>query len=200
MKKFKEIRNINESPEGLEKKLAKTKNRNNYEKAIELMLGGANATAAAKKFKGVDAKLLTSLFADLNESSKLNEKVYKASLNDKEYQIIRKASMRGKFAHKFSREGETVSFSTNKPNLLVQDLERLVDAGAASWSEILGDNFKESVECIDEDKGPCWKGYKQLGMKKKDGKEVPNCVPVEEKEGGLKESIDKSSPIRSTKI
>jgi hypothetical protein len=24
---------------------------------------------------------------------------------------------------------------------------------------------------------PCWDGYVQLGMKKKDGKEVPNCVP-----------------------
>jgi hypothetical protein len=27
---------------------------------------------------------------------------------------------------------------------------------------------------------PCWKGYKQIGMKKKKGKEVPNCVPVKE--------------------
>ncbi len=28
-------------------------------------------------------------------------------------------------------------------------------------------------------KGPCWDGYKQVGMKKgKDGKMVPNCVPV----------------------
>ena len=27
---------------------------------------------------------------------------------------------------------------------------------------------------------PCWKGYKQIGMKDKDGKKVPNCVPVEE--------------------
>lgn len=27
---------------------------------------------------------------------------------------------------------------------------------------------------------PCWKGYKAYGMKKKNGKEVPNCVPVEE--------------------
>jgi hypothetical protein len=26
---------------------------------------------------------------------------------------------------------------------------------------------------------PCWDGYVQLGMKKKDGKEVPNCVPKE---------------------
>jgi ElaB/YqjD/DUF883 family membrane-anchored ribosome-binding protein len=24
---------------------------------------------------------------------------------------------------------------------------------------------------------PCWKGYKQIGMKDKNGKEVPNCVP-----------------------
>ncbi len=25
--------------------------------------------------------------------------------------------------------------------------------------------------------GPCWKGYKQVGMKNKNGREVPNCVP-----------------------
>lgn len=24
---------------------------------------------------------------------------------------------------------------------------------------------------------PCWKGYEQVGMKDKDGKQVPNCVP-----------------------
>ena len=24
---------------------------------------------------------------------------------------------------------------------------------------------------------PCWKGYEQIGMKEKDGKQVPNCVP-----------------------
>jgi hypothetical protein len=32
---------------------------------------------------------------------------------------------------------------------------------------------------MDEAKGPCWVGYKQVGMKKKNGKEVPNCVPEE---------------------
>jgi hypothetical protein len=26
--------------------------------------------------------------------------------------------------------------------------------------------------------GPCWEGYKQIGMKEKDGKMVPNCVPI----------------------
>jgi hypothetical protein len=26
-------------------------------------------------------------------------------------------------------------------------------------------------------KDPCWEGYKQVGMKVKNGKKVPNCVP-----------------------
>jgi len=33
-----------------------------------------------------------------------------------------------------------------------------------------------------EDTDPCWTGYKQIGMKSKGGKQVPNCVPVEEEE------------------
>lgn len=30
-----------------------------------------------------------------------------------------------------------------------------------------------------EEKDPCWDTHKQVGMKKKNGKEVPNCVPKE---------------------
>ena len=36
--------------------------------------------------------------------------------------------------------------------------------------------YKEEVEQIDE-KDPCWDNYTQVGMKKKNGREVPNCVP-----------------------
>ena len=32
-------------------------------------------------------------------------------------------------------------------------------------------------QILQENENPCWKGYRQLGMKKKNGKEVPNCVP-----------------------
>ena len=35
---------------------------------------------------------------------------------------------------------------------------------------------------------PCWKDYKQVGMKKKNGKEVPNCVP--------KESVMDAEPLK----
>jgi hypothetical protein len=33
---------------------------------------------------------------------------------------------------------------------------------------------------LQEDEDPCWDGYKQIGMKKKGKKKVPNCVPINE--------------------
>ena len=30
-------------------------------------------------------------------------------------------------------------------------------------------------------KDPCWEGYEQVGMKKKNGEKVPNCVPEKKK-------------------
>jgi hypothetical protein len=29
----------------------------------------------------------------------------------------------------------------------------------------------------------CWSGYKQVGMKDKNGKQVPNCVPISKATG-----------------
>ena len=39
----------------------------------------------------------------------------------------------------------------------------------------------EFEEFLSEDEDPCWDGYEQIGMKKKNGKEVPNCVPKKKK-------------------
>ena len=33
---------------------------------------------------------------------------------------------------------------------------------------------------LKEMENPCWKGYEMVGTKKKDGREVPNCVPIKE--------------------
>ena len=49
------------------------------------------------------------------------------------------------------------------------------------------DTRKEEVESIEEkknggDNDPCWDSHKQVGMKKKGGRMVPNCVPKEETE------------------
>lgn len=58
-----------------------------------------------------------------------------------------------------------------------------VNTGLLNW-------WKTRKEVVSE-AGPCWKGYKQVGMKMKNGKEVPNCVP----EGVVKEISSKTPKI-----
>ena len=41
-------------------------------------------------------------------------------------------------------------------------------------------------------KEDCWSGYKQVGMKKKNGKDVPNCVPEEENDPAIEKQKDGS--------
>jgi len=40
--------------------------------------------------------------------------------------------------------------------------------------------FKEFLQVLEEGKDPCWKDYEMVGMKDKNGKKVPNCVPKNE--------------------
>ena len=49
-----------------------------------------------------------------------------------------------------------------------------------------------SVEKLDE---ACWKDYEQIGMKDKDGKQVPNCVP---KEGKKKKKVVETATGKKT--
>lgn len=39
---------------------------------------------------------------------------------------------------------------------------------------------------------PCWSGYEMVGKKKKNGKEVPNCVPVKEESAAWQRKEGKS--------
>ena len=57
----------------------------------------------------------------------------------------------------------------------------------AQKSKSANDSFKKmrnrlEDEEVKEDDDPCWDSHKQVGMKKKGGKMVPNCVPKEEVE------------------
>lgn len=51
----------------------------------------------------------------------------------------------------------------------------------------LGEQINEGLKNPKDN--PCWKGYKPVGTKKKNGKTVPNCVPVKE-ELSLDEQFD----------
>jgi len=37
--------------------------------------------------------------------------------------------------------------------------------------------MEKKAKSVKEDDDPCWDGYEQIGMKEKNGKQVPNCVP-----------------------
>jgi len=45
----------------------------------------------------------------------------------------------------------------------------------------------------------CWKNYKQIGMKKKGGKQVPNCVPKEGVAEGLSDTIYPNAEVIKSK-
>jgi hypothetical protein len=42
------------------------------------------------------------------------------------------------------------------------------------------EDLNEAGKMQSGEKDPCWKGYHMVGKKMKDGKEVPNCVPLNE--------------------
>lgn len=41
-------------------------------------------------------------------------------------------------------------------------------------------------------KDPCWKGYEAVGMKEKNGRKVPNCVPQKAAEAKSKANAFKA--------
>ena len=47
----------------------------------------------------------------------------------------------------------------------------------------------QHIETLKKDDDPCWEGYEQYGMKEKDGKQVPNCVPKSDNEA-IEENIN----------
>ncbi len=65
---------------------------------------------------------------------------------------------------------ETIEEAENKAN----------EIGCMGYHEHEEDGKTYYMPCQDhtELKAPCWDGYEQIGTKIKDGKEVPNCVPL----------------------
>ena len=63
----------------------------------------------------------------------------------------------------------------------ISKAENYISQASSNYHE-----YGQNEARIAED-SPCWKGYKQVGMKDKGGKQVPNCVPNESvvKEGPM---------------
>jgi hypothetical protein len=69
--------------------------------------------------------------------------------------------------------------SKRLPNDKKENIKKsiVVNQGLINYYKEIYKNLKNN-ESVNE-AAPCWKGYKQVGMKDKGGRQVPNCVPNE---------------------
>ena len=89
----------------------------------------------------------------------------------------------------YEKKGMKTMFGKRYPNCVKK---KKTKKESVEIEDINGNKFAEVVDIIsNEDLGeaknggdndPCWDTHKQVGMKKKGGKMVPNCVPKEETE------------------
>ena len=128
------------------------------------------------------------------ESVELDEKieglVKKAEKSGMSYSILKKVYDRGMAAWKTGHRP-----GTTPQQWAFARVNSFTTKSAGTWGKADKDLAKQ-VEQIEE---ACWVGYKQVGMKKKGNKEVPNCVP-EEKELNEWGEIEEESEYQGRKV
>ena len=77
-----------------------------------------------------------------------------------------------KYGEKMNQDGSNKK-ELNKLNKRESGIQKAVD-------RLSKESVNEGENKQMNDKDPCWKGYEMVGMKKKGGRDVPNCVPVKE--------------------
>jgi hypothetical protein len=100
---------------------------------------------------------------------------------------VKNFSEAAKKDHEYSMARSQLSTVINAAKRLKKKMatgEGEIEAWVQSKITKAADYLDSAADYVDsgemsEERGPCWTGYKQVGMKKKNGKEVPNCVPEE---------------------
>lgn len=99
---------------------------------------------------------------------------------------------------------------SQKSGISTDILEEVYRRGYSIWNESFGDSAEQFAFDrvnsfvsqgfawhLDEDLAKsCWKGYEAIGTKKKNGKTVPNCVPV--KEDNDRQEKQSKNPTKSS--
>lgn len=94
----------------------------------------------------------------------------------------RKTAIDKEHANIFKSVRSFVSTPTDTPMASTFTQREVARRGITKLSPVRAHKLKENIEEAKKMRGsdPCWSGYKQVGVKKKGNKEVPNCVPVDE--------------------
>ena len=153
--------------------------------------GPAPGDADAKTKPSVHTKKFKQMYGEkieLDENEGLKNKAKKSGMP---YSILKKVYDRGMAAWKTGHRP-----GTTPQQWAMARVNSFVTKSSGTWGGADKDLAKqvEMVERLEED-GPCWDTHKQVGMKKKSGKMVPNCVPKNEdlnEWGEITEKDDKS--------
>ena len=181
--------------------ISKTTKKKGYDKAAEVLKTVIDrkkkendlshdilyyATQIAKTFSGIDGRTLARTYSRLYEGVK----------QDKDIKD-RKGTEPAKYYAK-DADGDEMSVSTKKKR--AAHFAKSKDGPAPGDKDAdtkPSKHTKKFNQMFGEDEDPCWDTHKQVGMKKKNGKMVPNCVAKEdfqldEKIEGLVTKADKS--------
>lgn len=136
---------------------------------------GPNGTRTIGNFSKKSEEEIQELFDLIHDYS---VGAYGYSPNSAQYKVKQQARQAMNRSYEFDIEDDELNENTMKKSEL-KDL------------------IKETVEEVKKMENPCWKGYKAYGTKQKDGREVPNCVPVEENANECDESETTSDDIKN---
>ena len=173
-------------------KSTKDKRATHFKKKKE---GPAPGDASAETKPSVHTKKFKQMYGETVLDEKITALVNKSEKSGISYGILKKVYDRGMAAYKTGHRPGTTS-----QQWALARVNSFITKGKGTWGKADADLAKqvEAVEeaccddCLDEQENPCWDGYKQVGTKMKNGKEVPNCVPEETEVNGWGEISEKS--------
>jgi len=130
---------------------------------------------------------MTTLFKRLLESRRVSETNIRINADKKSLKRVlpkKTPSLqeKGKYTNTWNKVKGLKGVS-NKEKDFISNMD---PASLGQIVKALAPMFTEETEIQEA----CWKGYKQMGMKKKNGKEVPNCVPMSAEELELEENTN----------
>ena len=152
--------------------------------------GPAPGDAGAKTKPSVHTKKFKQMYGESNKA--IRNKAEKSGVS---YSILKKVYDRGMAAYKGGHRPGT----TPQQWALARVNSFLTGGGARKADADLWKQAKGQKEQVNED-GPCWPTHKQVGMKKKDGKTVPNCVPKEDKELNEWGEVEEAAEYQGRKV
>ena len=147
----------------------------------------------------LDKQDVEELLRNEEEAYQLDEKiealVKKAEKSGMPYSILKKVYDRGMAAYKTGHRP-----GTTPQQWALARVNSFTTKSSGTWGKADADLAKQvRGEDLGED-GPCWDTHKQVGMKKKGNKMVPNCVPKEEAELNEWGEVEEAAEYKGRKV